>query len=112
MGIDDDEGCPTCGSMHCRRLHGPDERSSDVENLDVARSGEYECLRCGDEYYAEFELRAPDPHALPKFSPHAKCPGCNRYNTRIQSVSKERSERRHQCNDCYRVFYTSIADVE
>lgn len=108
---DDDFGCPLCGSVHCRRLSGPDDRSSDVEDLDEENSGHYKCLRCGDEYYVEIELKIKMTQ-LPKFSPHARCPYCKSYKTQIRATNPVKQERSHNCKNCLRVFLTSRLDVE
>ncbi len=109
--VDDDDGCPECGSHSCRRLFGPDERSSDVENLDVSNSGTYSCNRCKTEFYVETENDEPDEKPI-LFSPTARCPRCKSFRTITKYTNPTKNQRAHSCKACNHAFLTSKADIE
>jgi len=113
MSTMQDEGCPTCGSQSATRLAGPDDRSSDVEDLDMCRSGTFACERCGTEYYAEVstepQLKKIGEN-LPKFSPTARCTKCQSYRTSVRTTQSEKNRRSHQCEACYAIFWTEMTD--
>jgi DNA-directed RNA polymerase subunit RPC12/RpoP len=110
MAEEDDDGCPTCGSQSCVRVADPDERSDGVENLDVAASGTFRCLRCGDEHYYEKALTVL-LNAIPKFSPTARCPACGTYRTVTRYTDLSKNQRGHECKMCKHRFLTQKADV-
>jgi len=110
MADEEEDGCPTCGSQSCVRISGPDDRSEEVVNLDVAMSGTFRCLRCGDEHYYEKELAVPLT-PIARFSPTAKCPTCGTYKTITRYTDPNRNQRGHECKMCNCRFLTQKADV-
>lgn len=109
--VDDDDGCPGCGSHNCKRLFGPDERSSDVDNLDVRNSGTYACNRCKTEFYVETEL-AEVEEKIVAFSPTARCPQCKSFKTTTRATNPTKNQRSHVCRVCSKVFLTQKADLD
>lgn len=110
-GVDEDDGCPGCGSHNCRRLFGPDDRSADVENLDVKNSGTFQCNHCKTEFYVESEM-AVQEERLVLFSPTARCPKCKSFRTATRYTNPTKNQRSHSCKNCDHVFLTQKADLE
>lgn len=111
--VDEDDGCPDCGSHNCKRLFGPDERSSDVENLDVRNSGTYRCNNCRTEFYVEAEVNdLGGEDRIQAFSPTAKCPRCKSFKTKTRATNPTKNQRSHVCGNCSHVFLTKKADLE
>ena len=108
----EDDGCPNCGSLSLRRVEGV--VASEAGRVDLATSGRYMCERCGEESYYEAPARwyPPNQERLPVFCPTAQCPGCQLVDTRVTTTLPDKRKRRHKCNNCGRVFYTSYGAYE
>ena len=110
--VDNDSGCPECGSHCLRRVEGPEARADGIETLDIERSGYFVCERCWEEHYVEFQKEKPKlpSENLVSFSPTARCPRCSSYNTIVRYAYADGGTRTHLCRSCQHGFKTKMVD--